>query len=155
MFKEMRRKEKEASNETVEKIMTEGEYGILATVGEDNYPYTTPINYVYSDGAIYLHGALEGHKYDNIKHNNKVSFCVVGRTNLLPGKFTSEYESVVIFGRAEFPTGQEKTKGLKALLEKYSPDFMQEGLEYIDRALDKTAVIKITIDHITGKKNYS
>ncbi|MFW6287453.1 MAG: pyridoxamine 5'-phosphate oxidase family protein [bacterium] len=154
MFKEMKRREKEASKDTIIKILNEGEYGILATVGEDNYPYTTPINYVYIDNAIYIHGALKGHKVENIKYNNKVSFCVVGRTNLLPGKFTSEYESVVIFGRAEFPTAEEKVKGLKSLVEKYSPEFMQEGLDYIDRALDKTVVIKINIDYITGKENW-
>ncbi len=153
MFKEMRRKEKELAKEVVEKILIEGEYGVLATIGENNYPYTTPLNYVYHNNAIYLHGALEGHKVDNIQYNNKVSFSVVGKVNLLPGKFTSEYESVVIFGTAEFPKGEEKSIGLKAFIEKYSPDFIQEGMKYIDRALDKTIVIKINIEHITGKGN--
>jgi len=151
MFKEMRRKEKELAREVVEKILSDGEYGVLATIGENNYPYTTPLNYVYYNNDIYLHGALEGHKIDNIKYNNKVSFSVVGKVDLLPGKFTSEYESVVIFGTADFPVGEEKSVGLKALIEKYSPEFMQEGNEYIDRALEKTIVIKINIDHITGK----
>ncbi len=71
----------------------------------------------------------------------------------MPGKFTSEYESVVIFGTAEFPVGEGKSKGLKALVEKYSADFIQDGIKYIDRASDKTIVIKINIDHITGKEN--
>ncbi len=76
MFKKMRRKEKELAKEEVVKILLEGEYGILATIGENNYPYTTPLNYVYHNNAIYLHGALEGHKIDNIKYKIKYLFLL-------------------------------------------------------------------------------
>lgn len=153
MLKKMRRQEKQLSKEDIEVILKETEYGTLATVGENEYPYTTPMNYAYHQENIYLHGALKGHKIDNIKYNNKVSFSIVGKTNLLPGKFTSEYESVVLFGTAELAIGEDKIVGLKALVQKYSSNYVKEGMEYISRASIKTAVIKISIDHITGKVN--
>ncbi|MFL0197848.1 pyridoxamine 5'-phosphate oxidase family protein [Clostridium sp. WILCCON 0269] len=70
-------------------ILINGEYGVLATNGEDGYNYATALNYVYINDKIYFHCATEGHKLDNIKVNNKVSFCVVGKTQVVPNKFTS------------------------------------------------------------------
>ncbi len=66
MFKEMRKKDREVLGEDIEKILTNGEYGVLATVGENGYPYTVPLSYVYQDNSIYFHCAKEGHKLDNI-----------------------------------------------------------------------------------------
>jgi len=37
------------------------------------------------------------------------------------------------------------------LLEKYSPDFIEEGKKYIDQKNQVTKIIKIEIDHISGK----
>ncbi|MDU1538055.1 MAG: hypothetical protein E6902_00415 [Paeniclostridium sordellii] len=40
---------------------------------------------------------------------------------------------------------------LLKLIEKYSPEFLQEGKLYILRAKDATSVMKISIEHMTGK----
>ncbi len=50
--------------------------------------------------VIYFHCAPEGHKLENLSGNNKVSFCVVGKTQVLPDKFATNYESVIVFGTA-------------------------------------------------------
>lgn len=151
MFKEMRKSNREISGNDIIEILNKGEYGILATTGENGYAYATPLSYVYLNNAVYFHCALEGNKLDNIKYNEKVSFCVVGRTNVLPDKFSTEYESAIVFGRAIETFGDEKKEGLMAIADKYSSGFKAEGLAYIDRAIDKTCVIKIEIDKITGK----
>lgn len=151
MFKGMRRSEREISIEGVNGILEVGEYGVLATVGENGYPYATPVSYVYYNKSLYFHSALEGSKLDNIKYNEKVSFCVVGKTKVLQGKFSTEYESVIVFGKAFEAKGEEKKEALIAIAEKYSPDFKVEGLQYIDRAIDKTCVIRIEIERVTGK----
>ena len=59
MFREMRRKEKQLGKEMVEDILKKGEYGTLATIGENGYPYALPLSYDYFDGKIYFHGALK------------------------------------------------------------------------------------------------
>ncbi|GLC28773.1 pyridoxamine 5'-phosphate oxidase family protein [Clostridium omnivorum] len=151
MFREMRKKQREITEEESIEILNNGEYGILATIGENGYTYATPLSYVYYNDAIYFHCAVEGSKLDNIKYNEKVSFCVVGKTKVLPDKFSTEYESAIVFGRATIIEKEEKIEILTALIEKYSPDFKKEGLEYIERAAGATSVVKIGIDRITGK----
>lgn len=147
----MRRQDREILGEDINEILKKGEYGILATVGDNGYPYATPLSYAYANNAVYFHCALEGSKLENIKYNEKVSFCVVGRTNVLPEKFSTEYESVIVFGRASQIAGEEKKFALLEIADKYSPGFKQEGIAYIDRAIDKTCVVKIEIDKVTGK----
>lgn len=152
MFKEIRNSKRELQKDDILRILNEGEYGVLGTVGENEYPYTIPLNYVYIDNTIYFHCATEGNKLDNIKFNDKVSFSVVGKTKLLPEKFSTIYESVIAFGKASIIVeNEEKKKALIAIIDKYSPEFKKEGLQYIDRAIDKTNIIKITIEHITAK----
>ncbi|ERI89659.1 putative 5-nitroimidazole antibiotic resistance protein NimB [Clostridiales bacterium oral taxon 876 str. F0540] len=151
MFKEMRKSQREIFGEDIIKILQSGEYGVLATISENGYPYATPISYVYVNNKVYLHCAVEGNKLDNIRKNNKVSFNVVGKTKVLPEQFSTEYESAIIFGQAFEVNGDEKKEALMAIADKYSPDFKKEGLAYIDRAINKTCVIKIEIDKITGK----
>ena len=88
---------------------------------------------------------------DNIKNHEKVSFNVVGDTEVLPSKFSTKYESVIAFGIATEIDGEEKEMALLKLIEKYSPEFLQEGKLYISRAKDATSVMKISIEHMTGK----
>lgn len=151
MFREMRKKQRQITEEESIEILNNGEYGILATIGENGYTYATPLSYVYYNEAVYFHCAVEGSKLDNIKYNEKVSFCVVGKTKVLQEKFSTEYESAIVFGRAIIIEKEEKIGALTAIIEKYSPDFKKEGLEYIERAAGATCVVKIEIDRITGK----
>ena len=69
MKKEMRRKEKAISADEIKDVLDNAEYGILSTISEDGTPYGTPLNFAYSDGAIYFHCACEGHKLENIRYN--------------------------------------------------------------------------------------
>jgi nitroimidazol reductase NimA-like FMN-containing flavoprotein (pyridoxamine 5'-phosphate oxidase superfamily) len=153
MFREMRRQDKKIDNEEAASILEAGEYGVLSTTGSNGYAYGVPVSYAYSSGNIYFHCAPEGQKLDNIKHNNKVSFCVVGSTEILPGNFSTKYESVIIFGKASEVYDDEKREALVAILKKYSPGFMDKGMEYLKTDSCKTKVIKIEIEHVTGKSS--
>ena len=62
MSHEMRRKDRELKEEEAYAVLREGGDGVLATLGEDGYPYAVPMNHVLADGALYLHSALAGHK---------------------------------------------------------------------------------------------
>ncbi len=151
MFKEMRRKDKEITKDEIEEILTKGEYGVLSTIDDNGYPYTVPLSFVYYNNSIYFHCAIEGQKLDNIRQNDKVSFCVVTDTEVLAKKFTTKYKSVVVFGVASEIVDCLKEDILFELANKYSPQFLVEGEKYIKNAKDKTKVIKIDINHITGK----
>jgi nitroimidazol reductase NimA-like FMN-containing flavoprotein (pyridoxamine 5'-phosphate oxidase superfamily) len=153
MHREMRRRDRQTSTEAAMNILQRGEYGILATLGENNMPYAVPLSYAYVENCIYFHCAKVGHKLDNIKDNPKVSFCVVGDTKIIPNQFSTAFESIIAFGTAEIiEDKEEKIKGLKALIEKYSPDFKMEGDAYINKDFNLTSVVRIHIEHITGKQ---
>ena len=152
MEHKMRRANKQMTEEAVQKLLEESLYGVLATVSEDNEPYAVPMNYVYLENKIYMHGAHEGHKISNMSANEKACFTIVGKTELLAQQFNIAYESVVAFGTLEIVQDtKEKEKGLMALVEKYSLPFKKEGQEYIKNAFDKVAVYKFCITNATGK----
>lgn len=151
MFEKMRRSERKLTEDETKDILATGEYGVISTVGEDGYPYGVPVNYVYTNGKIYFHCAIgAGHKLDNIKNCDKVCFTVVGKTELLPEQFSTKYESVIAFGTAK-EVVTEKQQVLEKLIEKYAPEYIEPGAQYISSAIDKTGIIEIEIENITGK----
>ncbi len=151
MERKVRRTDRLIPEKEARQILNTGEYGVLSTVSEDGQPYGVPLSYCFIDEAIYFHCALEGHKLENLNFNSRVSFCVVGNTEVLPEKFGTKYESVIMSGKAIEALGDDKNKGLLGLLRKYSSDFMEEGLKYIENAGSKTRVYKILLESITGK----
>lgn len=151
MFRELRKKNRELTKEDSIKILKSCDYGILSCLSENGYAYGVPLSYVYMNNSIYFHSATEGHKIDSIKNNNKISFCVVGKTQILPEKFSTEYESVIVFGLATEVHDNEKNLVLLELINKYSPNYLDEGTKYIKNLTSKTKVIKITIENISAK----
>lgn len=150
-FREMRRSDRQVFNSDIEDILLRGEYGILSTISEIGYPYGVPVNYVYHNNRIFFHCAKTGHKLDNISNNGKVSFCVVVDTELIPEKFSTRYKSVIAFGTAAGATGDMKKEALMGLVKKYSVDYIEKGRKYVEKEHDGTVLIKIDIQHITGK----
>jgi Predicted flavin-nucleotide-binding protein len=75
MQREMRRSDRQLAIEEAKEILTKAEYGSLATIGEDGYPYVVPVSYAFEDSSIYIHGATEGHKLDNINFLQKFHFA--------------------------------------------------------------------------------
>ncbi len=147
----MRRKDRAISDNQAKQLLTNSEFGVLSTISENNEPYGVPLSYCVVGDALYFHSALEGKKLNNISINQKVSFCVVGKTEILQSKFSTKYESVIVSGIIEEPTNDEKQIGLEGLVKKYSPDFIDEGIKYIARAKDETMLIKLNIKYMTGK----
>ena len=147
----MRRTERAIPDGEAQDVLRAGEYGVLSTVSADGQPYGVPVSYAYTGEAIYFHCAVEGHKLDNLNSNNRVSFCVVGKTQVLPDKFAMNYESVIVFGTAQEVFDDEKHAGLVEILKKYSPDFMEKGERYINGDGPQARVYKIMIEALTGK----
>ena len=150
-MKELRRKDRAITEEEAVALLNKAEYGVLSTVSENRKPYGVPLNFCIINDCIYFHCAVEGQKIDNIKQNESVQFCAVGNTEILPDKFGTIYESVIVTGEVEEVFELDKQRGLEGLLYKYSPDFIDQGKKYIDTLRDKTRVFKITINSLSGK----
>lgn len=153
MFKPMRRKDRQISERESYEILKKGEYGFLGTIGLNGYPSCTPLNYVVGDNCIYVHLAIKGGAIIECvsNNNNKVSFTHVDKINLLSDEFVTNYESVMAFGTAEIVEDVEKRKALTMFIDKYSSNFKDEGMKHVDEDFNNSSVVKINIEHITGK----
>ncbi len=153
MFREMRRHKQQLSAEDCAAVLERGSSGVLAVHGDDGYPYAVPLSYVYTDGRIYFHCAKTGHKMDAILANDKVSFCVIDKDDIVPEEFTTYFRSVIAFGRAavvEDPV--EKCKVLHRLAEKYSPEMPVSAADKeIGGSFAAVCIVGIRVEHMTGK----
>lgn len=157
MFRTMRRKAQELTAAENEAILKRHGEGVLAVCGDEGYPYAVPVNYVYSDGRIIIHGAKEGHKIESIRKNDKVSFCVIDEDKVVPEEYSTAYRSVIVFGRASVLEGQiPQIPPMETLLDTLAAHFVpfvkEKRMEYIRRGMPQTALIVITPEHITGKE---
>lgn len=148
----MRRQDRQLTTTAAKEILAAGEYGILATVDSEGQPYGVPLSYAYLDDKIYFHCApAVGHKLANLAANPRVSFTVVGATEVLPAKFSTNYESAIALGIAAPALDETKRRALEVLILKYSPDFIEKGDKYIAGYFDKVDVYEITINQLTAK----
>ena len=139
------------SKEECEEILTREPRGVLALLGDYNYPYALPMSHVYVDGKIYFHGAMQGHKNDAVKKHDKVSYCVFDEGVKNDDGWSYTFRSVIVFGRIRTLTDDdEKVEKLTHLGDKFFPTH-DETVSEIERLLHKTEVFEITIEHMSGK----
>lgn len=135
-------------------ILKEGEFGILSMQSENgDGAYGIPLSYVWDRGnSIYIHCAPVGRKLNCIDRCNRVSFCVIGRTKVLPEQFTTAYESVVVQGEAyhSLPDA-ERMSALSLFISKYCPEHKIKGMTYAEKSFFRTEIIRIDIQEISGK----
>lgn len=151
MFRKMRRKGQEITESECIEILTNQPRGVLALLGDYDYPYAVPMSHVYVDGKIYFHGAMEGHKNDAIMRCDKVSYCVVNNGVLNDDCWSYTFKSVIVFGRVRIlKDNDEKIEKLTCLGDKFNKAH-GETADEIRRLLDETEVFEITIEHMSGK----
>ena len=154
MFREMRRKRQQTTEEEARRILIEGTSGVLALSGDDGYNYAVPISYALDGDKIYFHSAPTGHKIDSIRRNDRASFCVIGQDQILPEKFTTCFKSAIAFGRlriVENDDDPEKRRGLDLLADKYSPLIDIAEREKEMSKMRACVVLVLDIEHLTGK----
>ena len=151
MFRDIRLKNKQLFHEECIEILSNEPRGVLALLGDYDYPYTVPMSHVFVDGKIYFHGAKTGHKIDAIKKHDKVSYCVVDSGVKALDSWWYTFRSVIVFGKIRILSNEdEKIKILTHLGDKFFPTH-EETVNEIDKLLTRTEVFEITIDHVTGK----
>lgn len=151
----MRRADKEITDKTlIEKILTEAEVIRLAMVDEGT-PYLVAMNYAYADGCLYMHSAMEGRKINILRKNNNVAFQADTGVELVLKEgacnCSTKYFSVFGTGKAIFiEDKEEKIKVLDLIMTKHTG---KTGFEYTEKMLEKTLIIKVQIESVTGKKS--
>ncbi|GAC92146.1 pyridoxamine 5'-phosphate oxidase-like FMN-binding protein [Anoxybacillus flavithermus NBRC 109594] len=126
-------------------------------------PYVVPLNFVWWNGAVYVHGAEAGRKMEVLKRNARVCFTVSEHFGTMvhpvPAKTDTGYMSVMLFGTAEIVTDlDEATEAMQQLLHKYVPGYFSTPLSkhhvetYRSSMGSRTVVLKIIPHTITAKE---
>lgn len=148
----VRRQDRLMDERRAMQLLRTAEYGVLSMVSEGS-GYGIPVNFVFDgDHSIYIHCAPEGRKLRAIKENKNVSLCIIGHVNLLPDKFTTEYESAIFFGEAHIGLSEnERTHALQLFISKMSPDYKETGEMYARKSFHRTEIIRVDIATFSGK----
>ena len=154
MFRELGRKKQQLSMEECVKLLREEKRGVLSVLGDEGYPYGTPMNHWYDekDGCIWFHCGKQGHRLDALKNCDKVSFCVYDRGYREEGDWAFKVKSVIVFGRMEVVDDMDTIVDVATRL---SRKFTQDEA-YIQSEIQKyakgTLLLKLTPEHICGKQ---
>ncbi len=160
----MRRKQCEIKDRTViDTILKRATIGRMATIGNDGFPYITPVNYVYWNGSIYFHCAHKGEKIDNIKRDDRVCFEVDIPLAYLGMDYDQKrptcnvhqfYHCVIIKGRAEkVEEIDEKVGALNALMDSHENESDFEPVTSKTKPVHLCSVIAIRVESISGKSD--
>ena len=114
----IRRDDRALPREEAERILREAEFGTLAMTDPDgNEPYGVPVSFVFARGAVWIHSACAGRKYEILKNSPRVHFSAAQNVEAaFTHYFTSFYESAMVFGRVVAVTVEtENVDSLPAL----------------------------------------
>lgn len=151
---EVRRQDRTLEEQRALEILQTGEYGVLSMCAVDgNEAYGIPLSYVWNGReSVYIHCAPAGRKLQCIDACANVSFCVVGRTNVIAEKFTTGYESIVMRCTAHHNLPEEERReALRIFVGKYCPEFAEKGREYAEKSFHRTEIIRLDIQQMSGK----
>jgi len=151
----MRRQEKEITDRTeIEAILHKAQVCRLG-MAEDRRPYIVPLCFGYRDNTLYFHTARKGKKLDVLKKNDDVCFeCDIDQVltqSEKPCGWGMEFRSIIGFGKASLIEDRSsQKKALDVIMEHYSG---VSTYAYPDKILEKTIIIKVDIESMTGKKS--
>jgi hypothetical protein len=150
----MRRYDKEITDSgEIAAIMDKAAVCRIALVN-GNCPYIFPVNFVVRNNYLYFHSSPEGRKIDILRKNNRVCFEIDIDIEIvqgdLPCSWGTRYRSVIGFGRASFLETTEKQQALNYLMQKYAG---LNDFSYKAEALETVAVLRVSMEKITGKKS--
>lgn len=154
MFREIRRVKNEISVEEAKKLLLNNKRGVISFNGEDEYPYSIPINYYYNEveNKLYFHCAKKGYKIDCIEKNNKSCFVTYGNEELSENGWSYYVSSAIVFGKIEIIKDRNIiVKEIKKLASKYYPS-SKEIEEAINNSIDAVSMFTLNIEHISGKR---
>ena len=149
----MRKKEREITDPAeLEQIIKQARVCRLGLV-DGSEPYVVPVCFGHEDNAFYFHCAPEGRKLELIRNNNRVCVEIDADVEITtaekPCGWSTRYRSVIGVGRAHILEDEaDKIHGLTVLMRQFG----KKGSAMAFDKADRTTVVRIDIENITGKK---
>ncbi len=152
----MRRKDKEITDKAEIKSVIGRSLICRLAMADENIPYVVPLCFGYKDNSLYFHSAGEGKKIDILKKNNLVCFEFDIDYEIKKAHkacdWSMKYKSVRGFGKASFLEDIEsKCRALDIIMQQYAG----KSFEYSEAKIKNIIVIKVEIEHMTGKQSGS
>lgn len=119
-------------------------------------PYVVPVSFGFRDGALYFHSAPEGRKVEILRRHPRVCFQVEVGCKVVPAAepcgWGAHFRSVIGYGWAEFLEDPEaKRQGLATIMAHYAGS--GQTFAFPDRALERTAVVRVKVESLSGKRS--
>lgn len=120
-------------------------------------PYVVPMSYGFEqeDGAftLYLHCAPEGEKITRLRADARAAFTAftggeVRGSGDVACTYTASFDSVCGEGVLRVLEGEEKARGLRAIMAHYAPE---RTFSFDEKTLRATCVMALSVETITGK----
>ena len=122
---------------------------------DDGGPYVVPLNFTREGDDLVVHCAAEGRKLRCLRDHPQVCVEVERLIKVTSGPaacgdWTCHYESVIGFGTATIVADDEdRLQGMRAIMGKYSG---RRDWGFAPETLAKTAIVRIGLDSLTGKR---
>lgn len=150
----MRRKDRLITDRAeIDAILASSKVMHLALSDQD-VPFLVPLFYAYDGTSMYFHSAKAGTKIEILKRNPKVCFEVSIDHGFIESDkacdFEARHRTVIGFGKATFV---EKEEEKIKILNRIVGLFTEKQFEYPKANLNSTAVVRIDIASIKGKKH--
>ena len=150
----MRREDREITDRaTMDAILQRGNLMHLALCDQE-VPFLVPVFYAYDGTALYFHSAKRGSKIEILKRNNRVCFEISEALGVIPSdqacNFEARHQTVIGHGLATFIEDQAAKI---EVLDRIVAQFTSTAFTYPEANLRATAVIRIDISSLKGKRH--
>lgn len=163
MFPVRLQKRECTDQEKIQSFLLNAKTGFLG-LSADGLPYVVPLNFTWSNGSVYFHGAAEGRKVTMMQQNPEACFTVSEefgtQTSPIPAHTDTAYMSVMVFGQIQFVNDlDEAAEAMQQMLDKYVPGYYNQPLskahleKYKSSMGSTTQVFKLISTSISAKEN--
>jgi uncharacterized protein len=150
----MRRKDREITDRSeIDSIIMSAHLMRIALVDGD-MPFLVPVFYAYDGGALYFHSAKAGSKMDILQRNNNICFEISIDNGFIESDTACDFEAKhrTVIGTGKALLVEDRAEKIKAL-DLIVAHFSEEKFSYPQANFDSTAVIRIDIGSLKGKKH--
>ncbi|MBQ1827214.1 MAG: pyridoxamine 5'-phosphate oxidase family protein [Erysipelotrichaceae bacterium] len=153
MFEEVRKKHRALDRDEALRILSQTRRGVLSLVRPDGYPYGVPINHYFDPDTmkLYFHGDVQGNRIECAEKDDRASFCAFQERKTEKKHWYKTFESVIVFGHLKTVEERERKAEIVWKLTRGFTEDMEEFEAEIEKAIDRTSVIEMSIEHVTGK----
>ena len=146
----MRRTEREILDLNFMQQVLQDAQEIYIALNSGDAPYVLPVNYVFHNGCIYFHCALEGRKLELMRTDARIGFSTA--VDIQVENTTTRYRSICGSGTTELVTDATlKNEVLKAFAARYKAPCI---FPVSEEKFAHTGVVCIRIEKLTGKYSH-